>query len=197
MSNRTCSIDDCSGCHYARGYCKAHYDRWRRRDDALAEPVVRKTCVIDGCAGWRVSHGWCSKHYTRWRRYGDPLHTERGYQVVEHDGYALLPLHNKAGEVVAYTKVDLADVPWLTAWRWSRNRNGYAYRATDRTLLLHRVILGIVDEPREVMCDHINRDRLDNRSSNLRRATAKENRANTEYVYHGRGSRGPRRRADA
>ena len=31
MSQRICSIDGCSRALYARGWCSAHYRRWRRR----------------------------------------------------------------------------------------------------------------------------------------------------------------------
>ena len=30
-----CSIEDCEKRHYARGWCKRHYDRWRKHGDPL------------------------------------------------------------------------------------------------------------------------------------------------------------------
>ena len=30
MCDRTCSIDDCTARHYARGWCRKHYNRWER-----------------------------------------------------------------------------------------------------------------------------------------------------------------------
>lgn len=42
MSNRTmklCSIDSCTNKHYARGWCRSHYERWSKHGDPLK--VVR------------------------------------------------------------------------------------------------------------------------------------------------------------
>lgn len=35
MSNRTCSIEGCERPHLARGWCGAHYARWKRHGDPL------------------------------------------------------------------------------------------------------------------------------------------------------------------
>lgn len=34
-----CSVTGCTAVHYARGYCRTHYDKWRRRGDATAPPI--------------------------------------------------------------------------------------------------------------------------------------------------------------
>lgn len=36
MSNKPCIVQDCSEAHEAKGYCHAHYMRWRRHGDPLA-----------------------------------------------------------------------------------------------------------------------------------------------------------------
>ncbi len=86
----------------------------------------------------------------------------------------LIPLRNRAGEVVAHAKVDDADYAALSAHRWHRSGYGYAARCVwlpeqrrTRMFLMHRVILGLRHgDVREG--DHINRVRLDNQRSNLR-----------------------------
>jgi hypothetical protein len=35
MTQRTCSVDDCTDKHLARGYCRKHYGRWRKWGDPL------------------------------------------------------------------------------------------------------------------------------------------------------------------
>lgn len=37
-----CSIEDCDGTHYGRGWCKKHYERWVRNGDPLAFTLIRR-----------------------------------------------------------------------------------------------------------------------------------------------------------
>lgn len=84
MGNRLCAIEGCSrdaGGHTGggRGWCAAHYKRWRRHGDPLhGGPLLRQTergqpCSIDGCDEPVIARGWCENHYGRWKRHGDPL----------------------------------------------------------------------------------------------------------------------------
>lgn len=102
-------------------------------------------------------------------------------------GALWIPLRNRSGEVVAYTLIDEQDGD-LARFTWHLNPGGYAAgwakrrsrgRGTDlnRTQLMHRIILGA---PPGVEVDHVNRNRLDNRRSNLRFATDGENARNRE-----------------
>jgi len=81
-----------------------------------------------------------------------------------------------------FAKVDDEDYEYLSQWRW-REFHGYA-TARERgvpsvlrkTFQMHRLLL----KPKKGFeVDHINRDRLDNRRSNLRLATRSLNRFNT------------------
>ncbi len=77
------------------------------------------------------------------------------------------------------TVVDADDYEYLAQWRWKLHPQGYAARSTwdagDRkwvTVLMHRLI---AHTPAHLQTDHINRDRLDNRRSNLRNVTPSVN----------------------
>lgn len=64
--------------------------------------------------------------------------------------------------------------------KWSMTGNGYAYRMTTKNYkqtihYLHRVITGA---PKGFDVDHVNRDKLDNRCSNLRVCSRGQNEAN-------------------
>lgn len=84
MAHGTCSVDGCGRVEQlTRGWCKPHYERWRRNGvpgppgDARRTPLV--ACSVDDCdtitrGGAR---GWCAKHYLRWQKYGDPTFTMR------------------------------------------------------------------------------------------------------------------------
>ena len=79
------------------------------------------------------------------------------------------------------TQVDDEDYKHLSRYKWCF-ANGYAVRANQRVngkiqkkLSMHRVIL---NAPDGVPVDHINRNRLDNRKSNLRLCDSHVNNAN-------------------
>jgi hypothetical protein len=84
--------------------------------------------------------------------------------------------------------VDDEDYEWLSQWRWCASANGYAVRMKRKGedgfpgyVSMHRSIMA--PSPGEEV-DHKNRNGLDNRRSNLRLATGRQNKHNT----------GPRRR---
>jgi AP2 domain len=82
-----------------------------------------------------------------------------------------------AGRIPRYTLVDATDADWVSQWRWSFNGR-YAVRwAGGTTVYLHRELLGLVPG-NGLQADHINRDCLDNRRRNLRRATQSLNTQN-------------------
>lgn len=98
------------------------------------------------------------------------------------DGAVLIPLRARDGSIRAYAIVDAADADWANQWHWSLN-GPYACRGTmsggvRRTHRLHREILGL--KPGDGLhADHINRNKLDNRRSNLRAVTRSGNAQNT------------------
>lgn len=74
--------------------------------------------------------------------------------------------------------VDDSDYEWLSKFKWRYNSAGYAARhspwenGTRKTIYMH-VLIGNGRPGFEV--DHINHDKLDNRRSNLRVCTKKDN----------------------
>jgi hypothetical protein len=83
---------------------------------------------------------------------------------VSDDGHtAHVPLVNRIGETVAHAVIDAADADRIGKRRWYL-RGGYA---TGAETTMHRLILGLIPGD-GIEGDHINRDRLDNRRSNLR-----------------------------
>lgn len=98
-------------------------------------------------------------------------------------GGAHIPIHNRAGELVAYALVDAEDHAWVSRLKWHLHGGPadqrYVSTGSRPCLYLHRLVMGlppIAQDPREV--DHINRDRLDNRRANLRLTSRAENAQN-------------------
>ena len=85
-----------------------------------------------------------------------------------------------------HTIVDDEDFDYLNQWSWHLATGGYAMRSTHTGsakngtrkkihLWMHRIINGT---PSDLFTDHINRNRLDNRKSNLRTVTKRQNQLN-------------------
>lgn len=74
--------------------------------------------------------------------------------------------------------IDDEDYELVSRHKWSYDGNGYAITSVypgKKTLRMHRLILGA---PNGVMVDHINHNGLDNRKSNIRLCTSKQNSKN-------------------
>lgn len=100
-------------------------------------------------------------------------------KIVFYNDYAELTLYNSKGEETAKTKVDLLDKDFIIDYGWYMNSNGYVVRQDKKEgkmYQLHRQIMGVTDK--KVYIDHINLDKTDNRRSNLRLCTPKENARN-------------------
>lgn len=146
MPKPTCSVDGCEKPAKTRGWCSAHYERWRRNGvpgpagDARRRPFI--PCVVDGCTNKRKrSTGLCGKHHWRWMKNGDP-NEARPYGVKRRerpDGY-----------------VDL--------WR-----PGHPVARADGYVFEHRLVIyeAGLDLPPDHHVHHINGDKSDNRLGNL------------------------------
>lgn len=94
----------------------------------------------------------------------------------------LIPLHDRAGNVVAHATVDRRDYQRVVReGAWCLLRSGYVVRTKRQNgrqlkIYLHRFILGL--GPGDPRVDHRNHDKLDNRRSNLRTATGSQNNQN-------------------
>ena len=75
-----------------------------------------------------------------------------------------------------FALIDDADYEWLNKWKWYAHKRGHTYYAErkvrDQTILMHRIIISV---PSRTEIDHISRNGLDNRRSNLRFCTCSEN----------------------
>ena len=97
---KTCSVAGCERQAVTRGWCHAHYQRWARTGDVLAErPIGRQVnaqCAIAGCPRDAIARQLCRTHYRRVRTYGDarpdvPVRVVAGEGFI-HNGYRIVPV---------------------------------------------------------------------------------------------------------
>ena len=103
-----------------------------------------------------------------------------------------IPLCRKDGTVRAYALIDAADAelvlangPWHLAGGYAKHNDMIGKRPNRRTIItpMQRLIVGL-EHGNPLIADHINRDRLDNRRSNLRVVTGAINAQNAS-ARHG------------
>ncbi len=89
-----CTIDDCDAEHYARGWCRRHYERWQRHGSPLGaayqgpeaafiartEPLCWSDCIVwtggttrDGYGRLRVNGRSVKAHRYAWERVNGPI----------------------------------------------------------------------------------------------------------------------------
>ncbi len=105
-----------------------------------------------------------------------PARIPRPPAVFNPDGSVSMPVRRPRSDW-EWTKVDIEDFQRFGGLPWCLNRLGYVVRGKyvpglgrPATEYLHRLVLPI-DPGSGLEVDHINRDPLDNRRSNLRQAT--------------------------
>lgn len=76
-----------------------------------------------------------------------------------------------------YALVDDIDYEWLNQWKWCVLQSKYVHRNAGRGKWVRMQRL-IMNAPNGMSVDHINGDTLDNRRSNLRLCTHRENTKN-------------------
>lgn len=100
------------------------------------------------------------------------MNVTRNIYFVHDNGEAEL----RCGDVIIL--LDAEDVDSVSSYQWSIGIHGYVTSgAGKRQILLHRLVAGAGDG---CIVDHINRNKLDNRRSNLRICTCQQNMFNRE-----------------
>ena len=134
-----------------------------------------KTCKVEGCNNKHKAKGYCQKHYQQLLRHGET--SERTIftpnKIIKNVDYAEVVLYNKQCEEVARALIDLDDIDKVKEHKWNLS-HGYV-RSKKNSMFLHRFIM---DCPDDMVVDHINHNKLDNRKENLRVCTQHQNSMN-------------------
>ena len=116
---------------------------------------------------------YCPKHYHQMYRLGevrDPRRKVFDNEIVSEKDYIVFKTRN--GKLA---KIDKADKDLIIKHYWGINSQGYLHSRINGNLeRLHILIMG----NNNLVIDHINGDKLDNRRKNLRFCTQKQNSRN-------------------
>jgi hypothetical protein len=147
----------------------------------MTRKYKKGNCSICGRYGTLNKNKTCSKHYSQMKKYGKYLDDNSRFQtdpneIIMHNDYAEIILYDKLGYEAKRSKIDLDDIDKVKNIKWSLGSGGYVRgNIKGKNYPLHRYIMPC--DKKEVV-DHINRDRLDNRKSNLRICNTIENNRN-------------------
>jgi len=70
-----CIVADCTGAHFAKGYCHRHYEQIRKYGKIINignshKRKIKRVCSVVGCNEQYYANGYCVKHASRVRKYG-------------------------------------------------------------------------------------------------------------------------------
>lgn len=128
-------------------------------------------CTVEWCNNKQniMNTGLCRNHYNQLKKFGCILAKRpRGKRnkYIIYDNHAELLILNEQGNIIVKSLIDKEDVKKLKRYSFRYESNKYIKGSYNgKTLYLHQAIMGI---HKGLEIDHINRNKLDNRKSNLR-----------------------------
>lgn len=145
---KICFIDGCEEKVKARGFCRYHYENFRRHGDPLKTKTMRRSpgtrTIEDKRAARRADY---KKHTERYKANAKELYEKNKPKRIEQskqwkkenkDRYAIL---NRVHASKRLARKKMATPPWLTEAHWSQIKEIYAEaeRLTKDTGIRHEV----------------------------------------------------------
>jgi hypothetical protein len=133
---------------------------------------MSRICSVEGCNNKHLAKGYCTKHYKQFKKHGRILERTKfdPNEIIEYDDHAEIVLYDEGNNEIARALIDLEDIDSVKNYKWYLGNNGYA--TNNKIGRLHRFIM---NPPEDMVVDHIDGNKLDNRRDNLRICTHQEN----------------------
>jgi len=145
-----------------------------------------QNCVICGDKSeyfYKNQSFLCKKHISQMNQHGQILERTKFdvNEVCIYDDCAEIVLYDKTNKECARTIIDINFIAIAKKYKWCLKDNGYVFTSNynGKGVYLHRIILSH-DVKTEI--DHIDRNKLNNRSANLREAYRFENASNRDIL---------------
>lgn len=181
-------------CTKAQMYlCSKHKNQFLRHGHFMPDEKPLRVCDVCGKTGKSKEIIWsskaekylCSKHMSQFNKYGYFLEkTKRDRnEYILHDDYAEIVFYEQDQKTIAgKAMIDLEDVERCRPYKWiiteMMGNSQYVKALIDgKNISLHRFLMNYSGD---LFVDHINRNGLDNRKSNLRIVTYSENSTNSK-----------------
>ena len=145
----------------------------------MSKRINEYKCCVSGCyelaTGQHNGKPYCNKHWLRIYRNGDlKIHSRKiETKYIRHKTYAE-GITSKG----VHFKFDLSDWNTVTKHSWTCSNGYFVCTYAGHQLRLHRLVTHA--HGKDHVVDHINGDTHDNRKSNLRITTQKNNSRNTK-----------------
>lgn len=147
-------------------------------------------CKVEWCDENVKGLGYCGRHYQQYKKWGIVKRCRADKnEIIKSNEYAEIILYDINYDEKARAIIDLDDVEKCKPYKWVIRTDGYVSTKMDgKGIKLHRFI---ANTSKGMHTDHVNRNKLDNRKSNLRICTQSENNKNKNtYKNNLTGRRG-------
>lgn len=126
----------------------------------------------------------CRRHYSQIRLYGETLKRTKydKNEIVIYEDFAEIVLYNKDHLEVTRAIIDLDDVERVKCYKWAYDslHNYVTTTVKGEHMGLHQLVMNTKGLNKNIVVDHIDRNGLNNRKSNLRVADKSINAINTD-----------------
>lgn len=168
----TCTINGCQNIKYKTDICRKHYHQIHR--DKKCE-VCDSTLYVfyNKDAGMML----CNRHAQQIRRRGKILTRTllTPNEFIVHTDDVEIVLFDINSNIAGSTYIDKDDYEKCKKYKWRLNSMGYAVAGDNSEILLHRYVMSVKQDE---SIDHMDKNKLNNKKSNLRIASQELNAIN-------------------